>query len=331
MTITGHYIDKNWNLQRQLVSFNKFSPPHTGDRIGDKLFEAIAQEGGLNCKGMLMAMCGDSASSNLSGVHRLEDRLKKDSRESPTGNQWAAMEGFFNCASHVINLVAKDICAPFISAVKVDGNEVEVDAYTAENTSQIRTSKKGIMVNALAKLGGAAKKRNQSHAFLSSWDEAARKYGMKPLKLIKAAPTRWNSRYNQIDVALKMRLIYDEVTSQPGYKHFQLTSAEWDHLTWLHGILDVLNRASLKLASSKEVTISEMLPLFNQIFDMLEDQLDSQKLVSGSTGGDNQYEAQQRKAGLLAAREKLAKYYAHTSNNPFYSFGLSKSQFSLSK
>ena len=87
----------------------------------------------------------------------------------------------------------------------------------------------------------------------------------------------------------------------------------------------MLNRASLKLSSSKEVTISEMLPLFNQIFDMLEDQLDSTDLVSESTGGDNQYEAQQRKAGLTAAREKLGKYYAHTANNPFYSFGLSTS------
>jgi hypothetical protein len=325
MTVTSHYIDKDWNLQRQLVSFSKFSPPHTGDRVGDKLFDIIASEIGLNCKGKLMAMCGDSASSNLSGVHRLEERLKKDSHDL---QPWAAMENFCNCASHVINLVAKDICAPFISAVKVDGNDVEVDAYTAEN-SQIRTSKKGIMVSALAKLGGAAKKRNQSHAFLLSWEEASRKYRMKPIKLIKAAPTRWNSRFNQIDVALKMRPIYDDVTNQPGYKHFQLTPSEWDHLSWLHSILDVLNRASLKLASSKEVTISEMLPLFNQIFDMLEDQLDSTNLVSESAGGDNQYEAQQRKAGLKAARDKLAKYYAHTSNNPFYSFGLSKS--SLSK
>jgi hypothetical protein len=326
MTVTSHYIDKDWNLQRQLVSFSKFSPPHTGDRIGDKLFDVIAQESSLTCEGKLMALCGDSAASNLTGVHTLEERLEKDSRASHSDNleSWSAMESFFNCASHVINLVAKDICAPFISAVKVDGNEVEVDAYTAEN-SQIRTSKKGMMVSALAKLGGAAKKRNQSHAFLLAWEDAGRKYRMKPLKLIKAAPTRWNSRFNQIDVALKMRPIYEEVTSQAGYKHFQLTSSEWDHLSWLHGILEVLNRASLKLGSSKEVTISEMLPLFNQIFDMLEDQLDSTSLVSESAGGDNQYEAQQRKTGLKEARDKLAKYYAHTSNNPFYSFALSKS------
>jgi len=164
MTVTSHYIDKDWNLQWQLVSFSKFSPPHTGDRVGDKLFDIIASEIGLNCKGKLMTMCGDSASSNLSGIYRLEERLEKDSHDL---QPWAAMENFCNCASHVINLVAKDICAPFISAVKVDGNDVEVDAYTAEN-SQIRTSKKGIMVSALAKLGGAAKKRNQSHAFLLS-------------------------------------------------------------------------------------------------------------------------------------------------------------------
>lgn len=43
-----------------------------------------------------------------------------------------AMGNFWNKASDVINLAAKDVCAPFISAVKVDSNQVEVDAYTAK-------------------------------------------------------------------------------------------------------------------------------------------------------------------------------------------------------
>src|SRR5690606_41324808 len=45
----------------------------------------------------------------------------------------------------------------------------------------------------------------------------------------------------------------------------------------------------------QEVTISEMLPLFNKIFDMLEDQLDSEDLIFEGIGSDNQYEAQQRR------------------------------------
>ncbi|MFX3646577.1 MAG: hypothetical protein ACE3JU_04405 [Paenibacillus sp.] len=145
----------------------------------------------------------------------LKERLEKDCNLNMDLFSWAAMENFCNCVSHVINLGIKDVCAPFISVVKVDGNEVEVDAYTAEN-SQIRTTKKGIMVSALVKLGRAAKKRNQSNVFLSSWEKAARKFSMKLFKLIKAAPTRLNSCFNQIDVALKMQRIYNEVTGQLG-------------------------------------------------------------------------------------------------------------------
>jgi hypothetical protein len=275
-----------------------------------------------------MTITGDSASSNIKGVRQLEELFGSDpefngSTDNPT---WAAMENFLSCASHVINLVAKDVCAPFISKINIDGQEVIVDACTAESRSIQPSKKKGVMVNALAKLGGAAKKRNQSTHFTQSWNSAATALGIQPLKLLKAAPTRWNSRYAQIDVALKMRAVYEKVTSQNEHRHFQLSENEWDHLTWLYRILGHLNLASQKLSASKTVTISEMLPIFNKLWDLLEDELELSEDLSGK---DNAYERQERRRGLQLARDKLAKYYAHTESNPWYTFGLSKSHLSF--
>src|SRR5690606_7077255 len=114
-----------------------------------------------------------------------------------------------------------------------------------------------------------------------------------------------------------------EVTDLVEHQHFKLNNTEWQHLAWLHGILELLNQASLKLSSSKDVTISEMLPLFNLIFDMLEDEIDSLDPVATT---DNQYERQERLKGLRLARDKLSKYYAYTTTCPWYTFATSKSQ-----
>lgn len=329
LTVTGHYIDKNWKLRRQLVAFKKFLTPHTGERTAKKLHDILRQS---NLKRKLLAMCGDSASSNLAGVVNLELAIgteaagNKDPEELKT---WSALENYLSCSAHVINLVAQEVCAPFIVKVVVNGQEVEVDNYQVDRPNQPATlqaptnlrNRKGIMHSALSKLGGAARKRNQSPSFTESWNTYSKKHKISPLKLVKAAPTRWNSRFHQIDTALRMRPVYDDVMDLPEHSHFRLSNTEWGHLEWLHGILKVLNRASQKLSSSKEVTISEMVPTFNKIFNLLEDKIEEEDLFGPD---DNQYERQERRKGLRAAHTVLSKYYAFTSTCPWYTFATSK-------
>ena len=311
ITVTGHYIDKDWKMRRQLVAFNKFNPPHNGERTAKKLLDIICGRGSwLNLKDKFLALTGDSAATNLKAMDFLEEGLSIDG-EVPT---WSGVENFLSCSSHVINLVAQDICAPFRTSVVINDEVVEVESHHGAPA-------KGIMGSTLSKLGNAARKRNQSPAFALAWKNTFQKFKVNPLKLIKATPTRWNSRFQQIDVALPMRDVYDEVTDQAEHHHFKLSENEWEHLEWLHGILERLNEASHKLSSSKDVTISEMLPLFNLIFDMLEDQIDSLDPVATT---DNQYERQERLKGLKLARDKLSKYYAYTTTCPWYTFATSK-------
>jgi len=316
ITVTGHYIDKDWKIRRQLVAFNKFNPPHNGERTAKKLLDVICGRGSrLSLTDKFLTLTGDSAATNLRAMDFLERGLFMDGLDGEIP-PWSGVENFLSCSSHVINLVALDICAPFRTSVIVNGEEIEVESH--------HTRTKGIMGTALSKLGNAARKRNQSPAFALAWKNASQKFKVNPLKLIKAAPTRWNSRFTQIDVALQMRQVYDEVTEMAEHHHFKLSQTEWEHLEWLHGILDVLNQASHKLSSSKHVTISEMLPYFNLIFDMLEDQIDSLNPVSTT---DNQYERQERLNGLKLARDKLSKYYAYTTTCPWYTFATSKLSF----
>src|SRR5690606_33660912 len=197
ITATGHYIDKDWKMRRQLVAFNKFNPPHNGERTGKKLLDIINGRGStLSLKDKFFTLTGDSAATNLRAMDFVENGLSAD------GVAWSGVENFLSCSAHVINLVAQDVCAPFRTSVVINGEEVEVDSHHAPA--------QGIMGTALSKLGNAARKQNQSPAFALAWKNASQKFKVSPLKLIKAAPTRWNSRFQQIDVALRMRQVYDE-------------------------------------------------------------------------------------------------------------------------
>jgi len=62
--ITAHYIDNNWTIRRQLLSFEHFLSPYTGKRLADTLFKALSEKDLLE---KFMCLSGDSASSNIEG------------------------------------------------------------------------------------------------------------------------------------------------------------------------------------------------------------------------------------------------------------------------
>ena len=129
------------------------------------------------------------------------------------------------------------------------------------------------MCNALWKLASMTRILHQSVEFLNEWFSICHSYGLPELKLITAASTRWNSRYEQIDRARTYRLVYlDMVTGHDKYAKYALSDSEWALLEWLWALLHHLNVCSKYVGVTKLPSIGFMIPCFGKMIDLFENE-----------------------------------------------------------
>src|SRR5690606_24725959 len=105
LTVTAHYIDSEWTLRRQLLSFESFPAPHTGACTAERILKIVAQTG---CERRFFGLTGDSASSNLKAARLIS------TTSSSAMPKWSHLEQFFHCSGHVFNLASHEICKPFV-------------------------------------------------------------------------------------------------------------------------------------------------------------------------------------------------------------------------
>jgi hypothetical protein len=98
MTVTAHFIDKDWQLHKKVISFFKVKG-HKGDDIGKNLQRCLA-EWGLE---KVMCVTVDNASSNDSGVSYLR-RIMNIAKTSIAEGKFLHMR----CAAHIVNLIVQD-------------------------------------------------------------------------------------------------------------------------------------------------------------------------------------------------------------------------------
>lgn len=307
MCITAHYIDDNWVMHRQLLGFEHFLPPHTAEATAGLLRQIIVKN---HLQHRFMGLTGDSASSNTASVPLLSKLLESH------GANWSHLEKYFHCSAHVFNLVAHAVCDPYTTKVKINGREQVVE-NDADDTSEQFSAPPGKMSDALSKLAAMARKLNKSTTMLEEWKRICRLHGLAELKLITAAATRWNSRYEQIERAKNYRAVYHDITvGNQNYTAFAISDSEWALLDWLHAILYHLNVCSKYVGVTKSPSISFMIPCFSRLIDLFENEPDQTLELPE--------ERKRRKEGTEAAIKKLHFYYQHSVNNPYYTFGMSK-------
>ncbi|XP_062099771.1 zinc finger BED domain-containing protein RICESLEEPER 2-like [Humulus lupulus] len=166
ITITAHFIDKDWVLQKRILNFCFIPPPHSGVAICSTMFELLC-EWGIEKK--LFALTLDNASSNNVTV----DLLQKDLTAK---NALPCNGKFFHirCCAHILNLVVQE------GLKDIDGVVLKIrESAKYVRGSQVRKKKFLECVN----LVGLDSKR-----------------GLK-----QDVPTRWNSTFLMLDSAIYYR------------------------------------------------------------------------------------------------------------------------------
>ena len=96
ISLTAHYIDKNWSLRKRILNFSFMPPPHTGAVLAEKILMLFKNWGGDR---KVMCLTLDNATSNDTCVDMLKCQLK------------LLCDGSYfhvRCCAHILNLIVKE-------------------------------------------------------------------------------------------------------------------------------------------------------------------------------------------------------------------------------
>ena len=98
MTLTTHFVDNEWNIQKKILNFCLI-PNHKGETIG-KHIEICLKEWGIQ---RVFTITVDNASSNDVAIAYLRKRIKNPNSLVLDGDYM-----HIRCCAHIVNLVVND-------------------------------------------------------------------------------------------------------------------------------------------------------------------------------------------------------------------------------
>ncbi|PKU67272.1 Putative AC transposase [Dendrobium catenatum] len=190
MLVTGHYVDSNWKLQKRVLSFLHLSPPHTATEIVDTFYKSL-NEWGLENKVFTLSV--DNASNNDRAIKLLKDNFRVRKKLFFGGRIF-----YIRCCAHILNLMVKDGIKSIDFVVK--------------------------------KIRDTISYLNASEGRLLRFADVVHQLHLSTRKLIMDSPTRWNSTYNMLNVALKLRDEFISYSERDLTYHNYPTEEEWSNI-----------------------------------------------------------------------------------------------------
>lgn len=96
MSLTAHFVDNQWNLQKKILNFRFLPPPHTGVHMSDHVYDFL-KEWGIQKK--IMCITLDNASSNDVFADVIKNEL-----DLVCGGDYFHVR----CCAHILNLIVQD-------------------------------------------------------------------------------------------------------------------------------------------------------------------------------------------------------------------------------
>ncbi|XP_023765160.2 zinc finger BED domain-containing protein RICESLEEPER 2-like [Lactuca sativa] len=211
LSLTAHYVDSSWVLQKRILNFSHFPPPHTGVAIAEKLGELI-KSWGIEKK--LFSITLDNAASNDVCVELLKNQFRLMNSLVYDGKLF-----HLRCCAHILNLIVQDGLKQIDVAVE-----------------KVRDSVKYIKGSTLRK-----------DRFIQICSQNLLDYKKA---LVQDVPTRWNSTYKMLSCALYYRLAFSHLSLSDSNFQTCPSSDEWDRVEKMCSFLKVFHDATLQFSGS---------------------------------------------------------------------------------
>ncbi|CAN1243870.1 Zinc finger BED domain-containing protein RICESLEEPER 2 [Linum perenne] len=236
MVVTGHFIDKNWKLQKRILNFCGVPPPHTGIVLAGALHKCLV-DWDVEAKIWLVTL--DNASNNDVAVRHLKSMLTYTRRLPLDGDLFHV-----RCGAHIINIM-----------VQYGLKEIE------DTIESVRQSVKHIAA---------------SEGRISMFRDIAKQLRLSPKKLILDCSTRWNSTHHMLSVALELKAVFPQYAAQEsGYKWLP-SDEDWSKVSKVCKFLGLFSYIMTIISGSSYPTINLLLPELWNIKTLLNETMESE-------------------------------------------------------
>jgi len=289
IAIIGHWTADDYSLKTVLLGIREIYGHHTGSNIGIVLLELFDE---LNISTRLGYSVTDNAQNNDTALEIISATLLESKQI-----HYNVLSRRLRCIGHIINLVVKTL----LFGAKA----------TANDTSD--SSVKGNYEGAIAKLHHIVYhiRITPQRRELYASEQAASLCASSDFMVVVDNATRWNSTYNMINAALKLRQRIDGYVRLIGkeLEEYIISNEEWNDLKELALMLtpfDKVTRATQGNNQGQGSIVSVLLSM-----DMLLDRLE--KIKSNATSISSAFYST-----VDAAWCKLNKYYTLTDRSTIY-------------
>ncbi|CAN1801898.1 Zinc finger BED domain-containing protein RICESLEEPER 2 [Linum perenne] len=236
MVVTGHFIDKNWKLQKRILNFCEVPPPHTGIVLADALQKCLVA---WDVESKIWSITLDNASNNDVAVRHLKSMLTYTRRLPLDGDLFHV-----RCGAHIINIM------------------VQYGLKAIEDTIEsVRQSVKHIAA---------------SEGRISMFRDIAKQLRLSPKKLILDCSTRWNSTHHMLSVALELKDVFPRYAErESGYKWLP-SDEDWSKVGKVCKFLGLFSYITTIISGSSYPTINLLLPELWNIKTLLSETMESE-------------------------------------------------------
>ncbi|XP_050918766.1 zinc finger BED domain-containing protein RICESLEEPER 2-like [Lathyrus oleraceus] len=201
MVLTGHFIDADWVLHKRILSFVHVPPPRRGVYIADAIFKCL-KDWGIENK--IFSVSVDNAHYNDGCLKELKVLILRHRKLVLDGKLFHV-----RCCAHILNLLVQDGIGKIAKIVE-----------------DVRESVKFI---------------NQSEARLQTFSQIVQQLKLGGKKLILDCPTRWNSTYQMLSVAMQFKEVFPHFQDrEPSYTTLP-DDDDWEKVEKVSKLLEVFN------------------------------------------------------------------------------------------
>ncbi|KAG5548554.1 hypothetical protein RHGRI_014043 [Rhododendron griersonianum] len=219
MCLTAHFIDKDWKLHKRILNFCVVTS-HKGEAIG-RAVETCLVEWGIE---KLCTLTVDNATANDVAIEYLKKRLSRKSGTFILGGEFFQVR----CSAHILNLIVKD----GLTELKYSLTRIR-DAVKYVRSSPQREQRFKACVE------------KERITFKNS--------------LILDVPTRWNSTYLMLAVAIKFQAAFERLKDEDPHFILELNdnvpqNVDWDDARVFTQFLEKIYDATVLLSGSSYCT-----------------------------------------------------------------------------
>ncbi|XP_020534322.1 zinc finger BED domain-containing protein RICESLEEPER 2-like [Jatropha curcas] len=224
MVVTCHFVDSNWQLQKQILNLIDIPPRHTGVVICDALHKCIVE---WEIEDKVWTITVDSAAYNDVAIRLLKDNLLYKNSLALNGKLFHV-----RCCAHILNLL-------------VQNGLSEID----DIVQNVRESVKHIV-------------KTESRCLIFS--KIAKQFKLPSKKLILDCGIRWDATYFMLSAALEYKDIFTRYAKgDPSYIYLS-SAEDWRKVKEVCSFLQEFNEVINIISDTEYPTSNLFLPeLYN--------------------------------------------------------------------